>query len=502
MSFRLPIRHRLLLGMTLAAMLSMGAYLWAAHREYRAGFPLDDAWIYQTFARTWATTGTWGLRADQPAAGATAPLWVLPMALVHKLWPDAGPVGAWLMGLGLLAAMALLVMREAQRDGLSLGASTALGLIFLLEWHLVWAALSGMETLAFGLLAWWVLRHLDREHPSWGKVGWLLGLGVWLRPEAVLLLLPWAWRVGWIPRFRERLRAFLATGFPLLVLLVLYVTVQLLLTGHPWPNTGQAKVMEYAAWREGPFLVRWLRMALPPLIGPGLLFLPWGLYGLVRHGRAWVWGEALWVLAHITAYAWRLPAPYQHGRYVIPIIPVLLWWGARSFIRWQQADGPKASGANPADRWGWRMQTFTRFLAVFWVLGFWFLGMRAYAADTAFIESNLVDTARWVARYIPPEEEVAAHDIGALGYFAPQPVVDLAGLVNPEVIPFLRDPVRLAAYLENREVRYLVLFPDWYGPDFVYCSAVLHRAQARGYPPEQAPDLVVYRWRPCPPGHR
>ena len=483
-------RRREVLGLLAlgGALLSAGPYLGAAARLYRPGFPLDDAWIYQTFARTWAFSGTWGPRPGQPAAGATAPLWVVPLAVMHRLVPHGGVVGAWVLGVALLAGMALLVWKEARRAGLNPAAAAALAGLFLTEWHLVWASLSGMETLAFAFLAWRTLRCLDRDRPAWARLGWSIGAGVWLRPEAVLLLLPWAWRVGWLPRRRERIRAMLYTAFPLLVLLVLYVAVQLLLTGRPWPNTAQAKVVEYAALQARPFPLRWAWMALPPLVGPSLLLLPWVGMALRRHRRAW--GDLLWVLALVTVYAWRLPAAYQHGRYVMPVIPALLWWGGLGFLQWRPG--------TTSPKWSWRVLTFWRWLAALWVLGFWALGLRAFARDVAFIESTLVDTARWVAVHLPPEKPVAVHDIGAMGYFAPQPLVDLAGLVNPEVVPFMRDVEGLSAYLRQKRVEYLVVFEGWYDARLTSCATPLHRARPRGYPPEETPDLVVYRWRPCP----
>ena len=81
-------------------------------------------------------------------------------------------------------------------------------------------------------------------------------------------------------------------------------------------------------------------------------------------------------------------------------------------------------------------------------LGFIFLGARSYAADVAVIETEMVDTALWVAEHVPAGEVVAAHDIGALGYFDNHTLVDLAGLVSPEVVPFIRDQARLAALLD------------------------------------------------------
>jgi hypothetical protein len=63
---------------------------------------------------------------------------------------------------------------------------------------------------------------------------------------------------------------------------------------------------------------------------------------------------------------------------------------------------------------------------------------------------------------VPHDARLAAHDIGALGYFYDQPFIDLAGLVTPEVIPFLRDEGRLRDYLFSRQTTFAIFFPDWY----------------------------------------
>ena len=44
-------------------------------------------------------------------------------------------------------------------------------------------------------------------------------------------------------------------------------------------------------------------------------------------------------------------------------------------------------------------------------------------------------------------------------------VVDLAGLVTPEVVPLLRAPDRealLASFVAERDVQYVILFPNWF----------------------------------------
>src|SRR3972149_6155149 len=110
--------------------------------------------------------------------------------------------------------------------------------------------------------------------------------------------------------------------------------------GHLAPAGGAAAG---AAGRMGPGLARSEsarpaaapggcgRAGVGPLGGPLALVRP-GLApairaGFRRQGPASL-APLIWVLAHLAAYAFRLPATYQHGRYAMPVIPGLLALGA------------------------------------------------------------------------------------------------------------------------------------------------------------------------------
>src|SRR5262252_5819366 len=49
------------------------------------GFPLDDAWIHQVVARTFARTGTLGYAPGHHGAGATSYLWAALLAVNYKV---------------------------------------------------------------------------------------------------------------------------------------------------------------------------------------------------------------------------------------------------------------------------------------------------------------------------------------------------------------------------------------------------------------------------------
>ena len=127
-------------------------------------------------------------------------------------------------------------------------------------------------------------------------------------------------------------------------------------------------------------------------------------------------------------------------------------------------------------------------------LTFWVFGARAYAQDVAIIESEMVSTAKWVAENIPDEDLIAAHDIGALGFFDAHPLLDLAGLVTPEVVPFMRDEGQLARYLDDHAVEYLIAFPEFY-PILSQEAESIHSTNGRFPPMLGGENMIVYRWR-------
>jgi hypothetical protein len=418
------------------ASLSAGGYLWISHRTYGLGFPLDDAWIHQTYARNLAQRGEWSFIPGQPSAGSTAPLWSA--ALAFGYWLDIDPqVWSYLLGILLLAATAwasgrwLAVRHPAARRWALL---VAIGVA--LEWHLVWAAVSGMETLALALVAVLCLWWLDAVEGRLVLLGVLIGVGVWLRPDALSLLLPTGYvllhQSGWRPW--PAAKGLVRVGVGLGLLMAPYLALNRVLSGAWWPSTFYAKQAEYAVLTQAPLVSRLTDMLALPFVGASALLLPGILIAAIQPIWRRDWRRLtplLWGLAFIGLYALRLPATYQHGRYAMPTVPVFLVLGFEGMSGWVRPKAGRMSRWTAS--WAWLLS-----LPIAWMV-FWFLGARAYGRDVAIIESEMVATARWIEDNTPSDAVVAAHDIGAIGYFARRELIDMAGLVSPEVIPFIRD---------------------------------------------------------------
>lgn len=462
---------RYLLILMVVAALSLGGYLLIARWGFRIGFPLDDAWIHQTYGRNLALQGEWSFLPGRISAGSTSPLWSA--LLAPGFWLHLSPF-LWTFGLGWLLLTSLaavsavtfkrLVPQRAQLSWLA-------ALLFLFEWHLVWAAGSGMETLLYSVFVLLALSWLLKNQISWVGMGALIGLSAWVRPDGITLLGPALMVIGlqkraWPQKVRTGLN--LALGF--ILLFVPYLAFNQALAGAWWPNTFFAKQAEYAVLRQESLLLRFLNQAALPLIGVGIVLLPGFIYRLwhaVRRKEWAVLAGALWFLGYLSLYAWRLPVTYQHGRYVIPAMPIYFLWSFAGVLDWIDLREPHMVRRVVGRAWALMIATL--------LLGFWFLGARSYAMDVGFIESQMVDTADWVSQNIPENSLIAVHDIGAMGYFGRHNLVDLAGLVSPEVIPFIRDEARLAQYLDQKHVDYLVTFPDWYpelvqGREKLYCG--------------------------------
>lgn len=472
-------RWRIHKGDVLIALLAASgvlAFVLTAEAMHAAGFPLDDAWIHQTYARNLATRGEWAFVPGELSAASTSPLYTVLLAIGYILALDFF-VWAFVLGAVALAIAGWVGSRLAVQlypDVAWVGVWT--GLAIVTTWHLVWAAASGMETMLFATLSLLVvgLAWRERAVPSVsrrprdilgrGAVLGVAGAALTLaRPEGVGLvaLTGVAMLLAW-PHGERRLFVVWAGGVAggWLIGVVPYLALNVSIEGTLLPNTSAAKQAEYAPLRDQFVLARYARLLLPIFAGAQIMLLPGmiaGIAGIIRRTRGdrtalLLLLPAVWAAVDLSAYALRLPATYQHGRYVMPILPHLILYGV---------GGTLLLVRQGRHRRLWRVLSRSLALtAVLLVPGFFVIGARQYGADVRIINTEMVATAQWVAEHVPPDELLAVHDIGAVGYYAPRPILDLAGLINPEVVPVLHDGPALMTLLCEKRARYLMVFPD------------------------------------------
>ncbi len=477
--------------LVVVAGLAVTGYLVASASTRVIGFPLDDAWIHQTYARNLAELGQWAFIPGKLSAGSTAPLWSMLIAAGDFL---GGIPYAWTYFLGGLSLVGIGLVGEAFLRRQFVDARPALpwlGIFLVGEWHLVWAALSGMETALYALFILVVLFILSGKKVTYGLAGLLAGISVWVRPDGITLLGPllFVLFVSAGP-WKEKLTNLVKGLGAFLVAFLPYLLFNHSLSGSWWPNTFYAKQAEYAIMTQAPLLQRLLALFGLPMIGAGMLLLPGFMAEVWQAWKKKDWAmiaAGLWWAGYTGLYALRLPVTYQHGRYLMPGMPVyfiMALLGVRVIL--------KAISGHKMAHW-WVSRAWTMAIAGVW-LAFYALGASSYAQDVAIIDSEMVTAAKWVAVNTPPQAKIAVHDIGAFGYFSQRDLVDLAGLISPDVIPFIRDEGRLREYLDEQGVDYLVTFPEWY-PQLILGGDPVYHTQGTFAPAAGGENMWVYRWR-------
>lgn len=465
-------------GILAAVLAAAGLYLGLSAAQGGLGFPLDDAWIHQTYARNLVRDGRWAFVPGVSSSGSTSPFWTILLAvgywlkLPYRLWTyGLGSAALWLLAAGGMRLWRLLWPDWADKAWLA-------GVGLALTFPLTWAAFSGMETLLFSALGLWVLALAIEERTSWREtavLGMLSGLLILTRPDGVIVVGLAGVALLWSKYEKRKTKRDAITFYVLrfaffalftILPLIPYLWFNWQVSGLLWPNTLYAKQTEYAVLQARPLISRFVNLLYFSLGGPAegwrgmsgafLLLLP-GLFAAlnpkseIRNPKFIL--PLAWAVGHVLAYAWRLPVTYQHGRYLLPIIPVWVVYGLAGWFWIFQR-----MGHGRLARVGKRSLALTGM--VIWII-FLLLGAQAYAADVAFIEGEMVTVAKWLSANTEADALIAAHDIGAIGYFSERPLLDLAGLVSPEIIPWLADEARLAAYIRNSDADFLVTAPGW-----------------------------------------
>ncbi len=479
-------RDFLLLGS--AAILCAVIYVSSAYSTYGIGFPLDDSWIHQTYARNVAENGEWAFKPGVRSAGSTSPLWTIFLTPGYLL--KISPLlWANMLGCVILFNLAWLCEWSARKWAENYRPELPwVGLSIVFAWQLSWASFSGMETILHAAIITLVLILILTKSRNSSLLGLLTGISVWIRPDGITLIAPvtlYFFLLEKSSSSRLRSLGLFMIGFG--SLFGSYLLFNLFLDGSPWPNTFYAKQAEYVIWQKMPIFEQAWPVVLQFLVGTGVILLPGAIGWTYVSIRRRDWSRLvipLWLIGYVALYMFRLP-PYQHGRYLMPGMPIFFLLGMLGLMEFNNS---KLFG-----RRHWMVETgWIASLAVVELL-FIYLGARAYAQDVAVIESEMVKTATWANANLPSGALIAAHDIGALGYFDDHELIDLAGLISPEVIPFIRDENQLASYLNERHADYLIAFPDFY-PIMTKNLERVFTTQSKYAPVFGEENMTIFLW--------
>jgi len=415
------------------------ALIHAALLRNEGPYPLsEDAYISLRYA--WNLVHGNGLvfNPGEAVEGFTNPLWTLLGAALLALGLPEGP-GLQLAGAACFAGLTASAWRFALDGGARPGLAVGAALITASGATAAWWSQSGLETVAYALALCEGLRRVAgavraeraEQAGSAGKIasagaGLTCAAAVLLRPEALAplavvaaLAVGLTARRGWRP---AATRGLLAGAAAFLVPVAGWQLFRLGYYGEWLPMTFYAKTGDGAVWGAGLAYLRdnlsqcalALLLALAAL-APGALRRPAGLFC------------AALVLFQLL-YTARVGGDWMnHGRFLVPALAPAAALGALALERLAARFAPP--------------------LLALAVLGACGLGLLPHlpsggeSHEERFVHTphRYLRAARWLLATTPPDALVATPAIGALGYVSQRPILDVHGLIDPEIARY-RDP--------------------------------------------------------------
>jgi hypothetical protein len=417
---------------------ALGAVLFAVLLLPLRDTVVDDTFIHLQYARNLAAAGELSFNRGEATYGATSPLWVGILALFAKAGADLlvwCRVLSWLFA----AASIVLIYRITAAAGGGPWTPAAAALMLASEaWFVRWSAV-GMET-SFAVFMTLVVLELARSAARSAGRSALLGVALFLaalsRPEA-LLLVPLAAAAFLYAKGPARRFTFVLVFVPLFAAW-LYVIHRH--TGNFFPLTAGAK---QGAIDFSPLILR--RALIPARIMGATLLLPWiallaGLaagafrrrspgYYLSESGRLreepGVLLMLLWVFALPVAY---VVLDFQVlSRYLVPVVPAVIVLGTTA---WRKLVAGAVANARMRRA---AIAIFTSLAILQSVVFYELVVVPPTRAFSQALETMLGGMGRWLEKNTPADALVAAFDIGAIGYYSHRRILDLGGLVNPEI---------------------------------------------------------------------
>ena len=413
-----------------------------------ARFVTDDTYIHLQYAKHVRDGEGLVFNAGERVYGTTSPLWSLGLGALGAVTRldllALAKTLSFLFGALAIVSVAVALRRFldawVEGHGFAAGRAELAWVLALLvfagdAWHVRWSA-SGMETaLAVFLVAGGFAAYFARR--PWGVQ--LTGPALWwsfatlARPEAAILLALLALRVV-LSRGRPgaKLVRLARVALPAVLVIGPWLVYAATFYGAVVPATLAAKTIPGPRLAVAAALLMQAVRAVAATRGIELVVfaaLTIVVLRVVRSRRAEEFVPLAWLLALPLFYAVRGVAPLS--RYLLPAVPLLIAyaWGIllslAATVRGRPRRAALALGIVAAISLFNSGFTYSRYVVP---------QANAFGED---VEGTLGALGRWVRTNTPQDAVVAMPDIGAFAYYANRRVVDLAGLVTPEITKLL-----------------------------------------------------------------
>jgi len=453
--------------------------LWFAQKTNAGfGFPLDDPWIHLQFARNIHDYGSFSYyKNEMNTAGSTSPLYTL-LLTVGFFFTSNEMILSYVLGIGALVLAVFMMYKLASvlfKNNFIL--ATSASLLLIIEPRLQWMAISGMETTLFIALLLGVLYFFYSKKSF--PFGITSGLLLWTRPDAVILFAVIAAAIFYefkiqkhTPTQKDLTTSSVAdivwikkSVFYAFAIAAVYFALNMYLSGSLFPNTFAAKLNYYSSSIKSNYpqnVFRFLtngHLLIPSVFA--LISILSIIWDMVKRRSSIMLIPFLWSLFLFLAYWKSIPLLYQNGRYLVPLLPCFLLLSLDGLRRtndfclhwFHLFRKPHVS------------EIIMSLIVGAFVIQFGINTLRTkyeYAEMCRYINNRQVKTALWMRDNLPQNAVIATHDIGAIAFYSNRRIVDMVGLVSPEMINNIGSIDLLMKFLVRNQATHLAVLRDWF----------------------------------------
>ncbi|MFA7359541.1 MAG: hypothetical protein WC139_00745 [Candidatus Kapaibacterium sp.] len=463
-------------GIAIISLLLSFIYIYSANGANNIlGFPLDDPWIHLTFAKNLVEYGSFSyFKNEMATAGSTSPIYTLLLAAGFLITSNE-MILSYVLGMAFFVLSSVFFYKLSSFEFAKENVYALLAsVIFIVDKWMNFVSVSGMETtmFIFILIATAYFYRQKKVIPF----GIFLSLIMWTRPDGIAFI--GALAVDFmiqkhlsksdvtIKIFTKQ--DFIKIGVIASVFLTLYFIMNLSLSGSLLPNTYNAKLTYYAPefrsrseffkFEVWDYFTKGSYGVIMIGFFAGLYFTISDLFKKKYNGN---FLYIIFIAAFIFIYWYKLPYAHRFGRYLMPIIPFMIIVSSTGF-----RDLLKAFGGFIKNR---TVTVYSTVIILLIIAMFSFNNYlenkNNYIAECKYINDRQVEAAKWIAANTNENEIIATHDVGAIGYYSKRKIVDVAGLVTPELITKISEAnyvEEMKQYLNKNGVTYIAVLREWY----------------------------------------
>ncbi len=439
------------------------------------GFPLDDPWIHLTFAKNFSKYFSFSYYKNEiVTAGSTSPIYTFLLSLAFFLTQNEF-ILSYFFGVLFLILSALFFYKLSLLDfGKEIIYAILVTAILISDKWLNFIAGSGMETTMFIFIlisaAYFYKKRLAVPFAIF------LGLILWTRPDGIALIaaifIDYLVQI-WLKKENKDIILFDKKSLIKIVIISggivgLYFIMNLILSGTIFPNTYNAKLTYYTPeFRSRSEFIKFevweyfTTGAYAIIMAGFILNLALVLFDTFKKKYNHSFLYTIFVIIFIFIYYYKLPYAHRFGRYLMPVIPFLI---LSAFLSYR--DAAKMIGKFLKSKY--IVITLILIISLFTLIisiTNYLENRKTYAEQCKYINDRQVAAALWLKNNTKENDLIATHDVGAIGYYSERKIIDVAGLITPELITKLHDAnynKYMMNYLNEKGVSYLAFLREWY----------------------------------------